>query len=909
MTLWSFRQRKQFRLLAAILASAIPLGTSAQSVWTGSVNNNWSLSNNWDNNNVPGDSVNEDATLNSGTPIVNGDFTLRNFDFLGGTLHGTVGNELEIGQLLTWSGGSVASDAFVNVTGSALLSGTLQNSGVLTINLTGGSIGVDLATVLNNSGTLSVSGTTLNFRSGTNTGRLTAGAGGTVLFQGVGSYNLAAGTSLSGSGTFSFGTAVNLQEAVSVENLVLTGSILGGTLSTTGNVTWSGGEMKGGGKTTISTGTMVLMTSGVKSLESRELVNNSTIQWGGTGDWLVHSGASLVNNNRFMITGDATMSAAPLTTVGTLVNAGIVEKTAGAGSSSILIPVSNSGTVSVFSGTLRLARGTGAGTWMVGTGATLIFAGGSALPGVLDDTATIGNSGTLINAGYLSVPAGALVNNDLIMDATSGAELNVRGDLAVEEFVWNRGVLSGPGTSAMAGHTFDDFWGVAGGRLLENTGSLIWAAGAEWGLGVVDAASAFDNVNPGTLQNNAGAKIIFNDDAEMGLPAKPELLKVENSGEIKVSDDLSASIHGAVNNIGTITLGDDSALNLAAGGTSSGTFAVGNDSQLIFSGSAAHTLNSSARLDGIGSATSSHDILFDAATTNFAGQAGSLTSLHMGIDEDSAAMLNLLSGSVLQPKSMTLTGGSINAQSGSTLNTPRLELNGGRMTVHGGSTIQIGSTTLGTDSGPASTLKLNSGAMFQSTTFELKTSGLLWLEGGTLKSSNPVQVGGFGSVVGMGTIDASVNSTSGVLTPGVEPGEIGQVTVTGDLSLDASTFVGIDIDTQTVTADRINTAGSMDLGGALLFVTVVGNPADLSSGNQFVILTSSARTGTLNFDSIHADRVLAYNLASEVVGEFQVEHSSTQVLLTNWVPEPPYQVAALGIGFLLRRRRSQLLAA
>lgn len=631
------------------------------------------------------------------------------------------------------------------------------------------------------------------------------------------------------------------------------GASSGNVLNITRTFHWTGG--------TIGLNASVTVNGGVSDSGSPH--NNGTINWNGTGSFNIYNGAVLTNAGRFLVNSDQTMGTVGIFPAGQLINSGTFQKSSGPGTTLVDITFNNSGTVVASSGTLRLNHGGhSGGTWSVASGATLVFSSGGAAPYVLDGTTALTINGNLINSGFLKAPASALTGNNLVMDASLAQELFITGDLAVSQIQWNRGVLSGLGTSTMAGKTFDFAWGVNRGRVLENSGVMTWTTGASWALGLVDPNVDFDNGLAGKIRNLAGANLLLGVNADLGRPLEPSLLIVENIGSMTVAANTTTNLYGALDNTGTATLGAGATLNITGGGTSSGSFQFGNGAQLLFGGTQTHTFSSSSIIKA--ATGESGLVTFNADQTNFAGTIDSTIDVQLGVDDLSAAVLNLQSTAQVNANSVTVAGGSLQVQNGATVTTPTLALNAGRAIIETGGSISTDSATV-------------------------QSAGLLILNGGELTSPNPVQFSG--SILGKGQINAALESLGGVFTPGVDLGETATIDFSGPLTLDSASIVGIDIDAEALTNDLLNVADLASLNSAFLFVTVAGNFSVLGPGDSFVIVDGTSVDGEFTIDFPFDGRVIAYDLNSIPIGDFQVVYTADQVILTNFVPEP-------GIGML-----------
>ena len=273
-----------------------------------------------------------------------------------------------------------------------------------------------------------------------------------------------------GSGQPVLGTDATVAEAT-----LSGGSLSGdGNLTVTGTFTWSGGTLNGRNYAdtaalTIPAGaTLHIVGELDKGLRGRDIFNDGTILWEGTGNlevmWSTHV------ENRAGATLDIRSDAAWTRSNGTLdlVNAGLVVKSAGTGTTRLNYPYGdliNEGVIRVEVGTLLLTNGISAfsaggdGAFEIESGAVLRFnqatynfgpgssVGGEGTLTVTSGTARLGTASltgpTVISGGYL-----------LFTSETTPAEL---ADVA----------LSGPQFSG----------GRLGGGVVNVNGLLTWTGG------------------------------------------------------------------------------------------------------------------------------------------------------------------------------------------------------------------------------------------------------------------------------------------------------------------------------------------------------------------------------------------------------------------------------------------------
>ena len=292
-------------------------------------------------------------------------------------------------------------------------------------------------------------------------------------------------------------------------------------------------------------------------------------------------------------------------------NAGLFEKTAGSGATTISVNFQNTGTVKVDTGTLDLDRGgsSDAAAFTVAAAATLLFTTGSfAMTGGNYDATgnTVVNSGT---ADFSAVPtadfdAGLTVSSGTMdldtagtssigssLNLVSGGTVNFGGqDDSIPALTMSTGNLSGTGTLTVPGGAslvgFVDLMAgsgttvrqgasslnpprgalsLDGGRVLENQGTLAWAGG-----GMILGGTLERDLGPAAARSvhDAGATI----GGAIGQPDQskcrhrrrsttPDLFeKTAGSGATTISVNFQ--------NTGTVKVDTGSSLDLDRGGSS-----------------------------------------------------------------------------------------------------------------------------------------------------------------------------------------------------------------------------------------------------------------------------------------------------------------------------------------------------
>ncbi len=299
-------------------------------------------------------------------------------------------------------------------------------------------------------------GTTLGFSGGTYTlaGTSTVSVLAAAMTAGNldahGSFNVPGATSITG-GTltlFSDATAVDLGGALSVSGGTLdlesgepidvaTLSLTGGTITGTDTLTmggltsWSAGAVSGSGDLNASGGLAVSSNAAKDLSGTRHLNTAGSITWTGTGPLRLGQNALIHNTGTWDAQSDAPVNRLNLTG-GLFENAagGIYRKTAGTGTSSFQVAVTNAGSVRGQTGTLSFDGGyvqtAGATTAQGGTltsTAPLNIQGG-----LVGGTSTFGVG--IVNGGSLSPglsPGSVAINGALTQGAASTFDVEIGG--------------------------------------------------------------------------------------------------------------------------------------------------------------------------------------------------------------------------------------------------------------------------------------------------------------------------------------------------------------------------------------------------------------------------------------------------------------------------------------------------
>ena len=289
-----------------------------------------------------------------------------------------------------------------------------------------------------------------------------------------------------------------------------------GQVTVNGRYDWSGGSVNYASFTVAPTGTLALAGVSVKSLQSLQLVNNGTMVIAGAGSLQIENNSTVTNAAGAVIDlqGDGGLQQNGGGN-SVLTNAGLIRKTAGAGTANITTAqFNNTGIVDVQAGTLQIAAGStrivssGAGNaFNAQAGATLII-GWVTNPSSFANTTFGGLGAKTIGIGtsaYTLTGTIAMTNTTLAGGSLAGT-FTLNGALA-----WTGGEMTGlpaPVVTVAAGSTLA-LSGVAekrlsgGGASLVNNGTIAIAGNGN--LQVENNASLANSAT-GTidLQSDAG---------------------------------------------------------------------------------------------------------------------------------------------------------------------------------------------------------------------------------------------------------------------------------------------------------------------------------------------------------------------------------------------------------------------
>ena len=328
------------------------------------------------------------------------------------------------------------------LSGDALLfngfGGTALFSNTGTFRRSGGTGTISIQIPFTNSGVIDLVTGTLELVADTTHAGSVTGAAGTMLLVQSGSHEFNSGSSLSGGLTvrmsagmldFNAGSSYgvsgpaeligstlqfNTGSPVSIPGFTQSGGILDGAdaLSLPALFVWTGGTIQGVGVINASGG-LSLSGFGARFLRERRLNTPAGATWSGAGYLAIGLGAEIDNAGTWLVQGDALLFNGFGGTA-LFSNTGTFRKSGGAGSSSIQIPFTTSGTVRVSAGTLSFTD-----TYSQTAGATTLDGG------ALESTQVVQISGgSLTGSGTLT---GDVTSGGRVAPGLSAGLLTIAG--------------------------------------------------------------------------------------------------------------------------------------------------------------------------------------------------------------------------------------------------------------------------------------------------------------------------------------------------------------------------------------------------------------------------------------------------------------------------------------------------
>jgi hypothetical protein len=443
------------------------------------------------------------------------------------------------GALQSGNGGTFTNNGTFNDSASAEVNNAYGNSALVFTNASGAHYNKSAAgttnysIAFNNAGDVAVTNGTLSLNGGgaLSTGAsMSAAAGAHVVFNS--SYSLADTAQLTGDGDYSLtnGT-LTASGNIAVSNLKLTGGTLAGSHALSGKVNWTGGNLNGGGTTTITSSTTLTMDgTGEHDFNARALVNNGTANWSG-GKLRSGNGGTFTNNGTFndSASNDINNDYGNAALVFTNASGATYNKT-GAGQTNFYVALDNSGTVNVGNGTLNLNGGgtlRGGGVLRAEAGTDVVFSNSYTLA---DASSLTGAGNFTVTNGTFNATGNVNVSNFTIAGGTVSGAQTFKGTLKWTGGNFNNGdattvdaagalTISGSGEHDFNGHQFTNNgttnW--TAGRLrsgnggtLTNNGTFVDAASSEINNDYGNTSLVFTNANGAMYRKTVAGDTTFN---------------------------------------------------------------------------------------------------------------------------------------------------------------------------------------------------------------------------------------------------------------------------------------------------------------------------------------------------------------------------------------------------------------
>jgi hypothetical protein len=683
-----------------------------------------------------------------------------------------------------------------------------------------------LTVQVNDSGTVNVQSGALQLGGGgTSSGAYAVSSGATLAFTG-GTHSLGAGSNVSGAGTLTVGGGTlnagggydvtgTTQIAGGTANfdgasgttaaLTVSGGTLGGSglLTVSGPMGWSGGSLSGAGGTTrvLASGTLGIAPTANVNFQSYTLELAGAGTWTGTATVNAGSAAILrvLGGATLDIQGDPSFAydlggAAPSFDV-----LGTLARTTSPNAAVLTVAVNDSGTVSVQSGTLRLAGGgASSGAYAVSTGAVLDFGGGThalAAAASIGGAGAVGVSGGVLNSGGAYAVTGstqidggtANLNGATSSTAgltVTGGALGGSGLLTVSgPMSWTGGGLLGAGgtTRVLAGGTLS-LAPVANVNLQAYTLELA-------GTGTWTGTATMNSGGGAVLRVLAGGVLDIQGDPTFAYNLGGASSLLENLGTLDRSTSTGTVTVAAPFNLGGTASIQSGIISVTGGGTMSGAVNLASATVLQFTAGST-TLANNFRVTG---------------TTGYAQVAGS--AVLGGLTATDTAFFD----------NLQLAGGTISL-GGGTIKTPVSTIWNGSATVGGG--------TLFIPAGAALSFAFTGSASLQNATI-LNGGGAVFTTSGTLNTGSgavirnlagatfaftaagsvPYNLGGTASLFdNQGTLTSA--PLSGNVVIGAQLSNTGTVQVASDTLRFTNGSAGSLVGTVTVTA-----GAALDFGG------------------------------------------------------------------------------------------------
>ncbi|MDX2117197.1 MAG: hypothetical protein SFY96_03330 [Planctomycetota bacterium] len=622
-------------------------------------------------------------------------------------------------------------------------------------------------------------------------------------------------------------------------------------------------------KTKIKTfGTIVFdQSSDVDICDTDVDHGGNAVTWNGSGDILLRTGAVFKNgaSSTFSISSNATFGYANVGSQGTVINDGIIDKSAGGGTTFFdKLTFNNTGTVKVSSGTFKTSG--------------VVLAGGTTLNGGRWE-ANAGGNLSLVDTGGV---------NDLVI-ATNAADVVVNG--AASTFNAIRGITS----NAAAGKLT-----VTGGQQMTS----IAASFTNSGTLTVGASSKYQLATGATLGNMSGTTLNGGTFNLSGLLQVDNLVVSTLAGNVTLDGAASklqnqSGVDVLQANLGTIASGGKLAVLSGRNFTTNGNFNVAGTGVLRVDANTTFTVASGSTLTNL--------LVNDITDGNFefVGTNAKVKVDNASIDTISSKLTYSGVGSgffdqfgndaTTNVKTINTTG-KFTIAAGRDVTTSNILTLAGELVVDG-----AGARSGGFGGRATTTFTVNN---------DVDQLGTLTLaNGGVFKVTGNYFIGSGGSTSGSGIIDGNVNLSGGTLGNGItvtgtvnNGGTIGSggTNPNPPMSLGGLTMANAGTCVFTLGAggvsDVLNITGTLQFtgGNAGTLQLLLASGYDVSWNDSFTIVNAGLIVGQFG----------ALNAANPGHGlSWQVDYSPNSITVTA-VPAPGgVGLALAGLSMLGRRRR------
>jgi YD repeat-containing protein len=603
----------------------------------------------------------------------------------------------------------------------------------------------------------------------------------------------------------------------------------GGVLRILNQMNWLSGTMSGAGRTVIAPGaTLNLANGGAVILFTRTLENGGTAIWTGAGNLSANTAVITNRPGALFEIRTAASFAGQGGFASRLDNAGTFRKTASAGTHTFAggFSFNNYGTAEILTGTLVCGGGcVNNGAMTLSPTTTLRLAGGGSAVGSFTGPATAlvewtGGTFTLnpgaqiAGAGLYKINGGTLAfeNEASVEHLDVNGVLSGNGVATVNDVMnWTSGSMSGAGQTVIAtGATLNvsnvNAVTLAGGRTLENSGTVLWT-GANISLGsaavITNRAGAlFETQGAGALSLGGGGGSRFDNAGtfrkSLSAGATTVAVPFSNYSTVEIQTGTLLCSSSFLNN-DLVSLSAGATHRLAQGGSASGAFMAPATALVEWTGGT-FTLNPGAQLNGAGlyrinGATLTCNADPTVANLDMSGPlngTGALTA---------SQVMNWTSGTMSGAgRTVIASGATLNVINPSALVLATRTLENGGTILWAGANIALGSAVITNRPGALFQAQNAASLSFQSGTSRFDNAGTFRKSGslGTTTFASGVNFTNYGTVdlrSGILAANGAYGSKSGALlhcaiggpTAGTGYGQLqvaGSVTVNGGLSVD-----------------------------------------------------------------------------------------------------------------------------